>query len=77
MRARVLGALAFEAVGEQQREAALAPLVVGRDDELVDDDLRAVGEVAELGLPADTSASGATEYPYSKPSAAYSDSTVS
>ena len=38
--------------------AALAPLVLGGDDELVDDDLRAVGEVAELRLPARPSASG-------------------
>ena len=49
----MLRALAFEAVGEQQHEAALlAPLVLGGDDELVDDRLRAVGEVAELRLPA-------------------------
>src|SRR5206468_5168781 len=34
-RARVLGALTLETVGEQQREARLlAPLVLGRDDEL-------------------------------------------
>ena len=32
--------------------AALAPLVLGRDDELVDDRLRAVAEVAELRFPA-------------------------
>ena len=32
--------------------AALAPLVGGGDDELVDHDLRAVGEVAELRFPA-------------------------
>ena len=32
--------------------AALAPLVGGGHDELVDHDLRAVGEVAELRLPA-------------------------
>ena len=52
--ARVLGALALEAVGEEQREPGLlAPLVLGGDDELVDDDLRAVDEVAELRLPAD------------------------
>ena len=31
----------------------LAPLVLRRRDELVDDDLRAVGEVAELRLPQD------------------------
>ena len=49
----MLRALALEAVGEQQHEAAaLAPLVLGGDDELVDDRLRAVAEVAELRFPA-------------------------
>src|SRR6516165_1202823 len=39
---------------EQQGEAAaLSPLVFGRDDELVDDDLAAVAEVSELRFPAD------------------------
>ena len=53
-RAGVLGSLALEAVGEKQGEArALTPLVVGRDDELVDDDLGAVREVAELRFPQD------------------------
>ena len=53
-RRRVLGALALVAVGQQQDEAReLAPLVLGRHHEVVDDDLRAVGEVAELGLPGD------------------------
>ena len=33
--------------------AAAAPLRLGRGDELVDDHLGAVGEVAELGLPHD------------------------
>ena len=50
---RVLGSLALEAVRQQQHQAAaLAPLVFGGDDELVDDRLRAVGEVAELRFPA-------------------------
>ena len=49
---RVLGALALVAVGQQQHEpVALAPLVLGGDDVLVDDDLGAVDEVAELRLP--------------------------
>ena len=49
---RVVGALALVAVGEQQHDArALAPLLLGRGDELVDDGLGAVGEVAELRLP--------------------------
>ena len=52
--AGVLRPLALEAVGEQQHQAALlAPLVLGGHDELVDDDLAAVDEVAELRLPCD------------------------
>ena len=51
---RVLGALALVAVGQQQDEpGGLVPLVLGGDDELVDDDLGAVHEVAELRLPHD------------------------
>ena len=50
----MLGALALVAVREQQHEAGrLPPLVLGGDDELVDDDLGPVAEVAELGLPGD------------------------
>ena len=50
---RVVRALALVAVGEQQHDrATLAPLLLGRGDELVDDRLRAVDEVAELRLPA-------------------------
>ena len=52
--ARVLRTGALVAVGQEEREAGKPePLVLGGDDELVDDDLRAVGEVAELGLPQD------------------------
>ena len=48
----VLGALAFVAVRQQQHEAVGAqPLGLARGDVLVDDDLRAVGEVAELRFP--------------------------
>ena len=48
----VLGARALVAVREQQRQArGLAPLGQAGDDELVDDDLGAVDEVAELRLP--------------------------
>ncbi len=48
----MLRPLAFVAVREQQHETAvLLPLVLGGHEELVDDDLGAVGEVAELGLP--------------------------
>jgi hypothetical protein len=43
---------------EQGEPRGLLPLRAARDDELVDDDLRSVDEVAELGLP-ETSASGA------------------
>ena len=51
-RRRVLGALALVAVRQQQHEpVVLTPLVLGGDDELVDDDLGAVDEVAELRLP--------------------------
>ena len=51
-RARVFGPLALVAVGEQQDEAGEeAPLVLARAQELVDDHLGVVGEVAELRLP--------------------------
>ena len=50
----MLGALAFVAVGEEHDEAGEeAPLGFAGGEELVDDDLGAVGEVAELGLPED------------------------
>ncbi len=48
----VLGALAFVAVRQQQRQPGrLPPLDLGGGQELVDDDLGAVDEVAELRLP--------------------------
>ncbi len=51
-RARVLGAVALVPVREQEPQTRrLAPLRATGDDELVDDDLGAVDEVAELGLP--------------------------
>src|SRR5919201_2113194 len=51
-RARMLGAVSLVAVWQEQREPRrLAPLGEARDDELIDHDLRAVDEVAELGLP--------------------------
>ena len=51
-RARVLRPLPLVAVRQQQHEAArLAPLRLGAGEELVDDHLRAVHEVAELRLP--------------------------
>jgi len=50
----VFRTLAFVAVREEHDEAAgLTPLRFGRSDELVDHDLRAVGEVTELGFPDD------------------------
>ena len=52
--AGVLGPLALVAVRQEHDQAAApAPLRLGRGDELVDDHLGAVGEVAELGLPHD------------------------
>ena len=51
-RGGMLRALAFVAVRQEQRQAAQAvPLRFAGADELVDDDLRAVGEIAELALP--------------------------
>ena len=53
-RARVLGPVPLVAVREEQGQArGLSPLREAGDDELVDDDLRAVDEVAELRLPED------------------------
>ncbi len=51
-RAGVFGTLALEAVRQQEHDAAeMPPLLFGTDDELIDDHLGRVGEVAELGLP--------------------------
>ena len=53
-RGAVLRSLALVAVRQQQHETRHAqPLALARADELVDDDLRAVGEVAELRFPQD------------------------
>ena len=50
----VLGPLALVAVREEHGDAGeQAPLGFAGGDELIDDDLRAVGEVAELCLPED------------------------
>ena len=50
----VIGSLALVPVRQQQHQAgALAPLLLAGADEFVHDRLRAVDEVAELGLPAD------------------------
>ena len=50
--AGVFRPLAFVAVRQQHDQPGeQAPLVLAGDDELIDDDLRAVGEVAELRLP--------------------------
>jgi len=44
--------LALIAVGQEHHETRLTvPLDLGRSEEVVDDDLSAVDEVAELGLP--------------------------
>src|SRR5579872_6278812 len=54
--AGVFGARAFVAVRQKKREARrLAPLREARRDELIDDDLRAVREIAELSFPQDQS----------------------
>ena len=48
----VLGALTFVTVGQEHHQSAQqAPLFTARCDELIDDNLCAVGEVTELGLP--------------------------
>jgi len=48
----VLSPLPLVTVGEKQGQPrGLAPLDLGRGEELVDDDLGPVDEVAELGLP--------------------------
>ena len=53
---RVLRTLAIVAVGQAHDEArTLKPLDLARGDELVDDNLRSVGEITELGLPHDES----------------------
>lgn len=55
----VLGTLAVVAVGKGHDEAgALHPLDLAGGDELVDDALGVVGEVAELGLPHDEGVGG-------------------
>ena len=48
----VLRPLSLEAVGQKHHQPAHAqPLGLARGDELVDDDLGAIGEIAELRLP--------------------------
>ncbi|CAB4919593.1 unannotated protein [freshwater metagenome] len=50
----MIGPLAFVAVRKEEGDGgALPPLLLPRGDELVDDCLRAIGEVAELRLPHD------------------------
>ena len=52
--AGVLRPLAFVAVRQKQHDAGgLLPLGFGGDDELVDDHLGSVGEIAELRFPED------------------------
>ncbi len=53
-RTGVLRTLTFEAVRQEQNEAArLIPLGFRRDDELIDNNLRAIHKVAELRFPHD------------------------
>ena len=55
-RAGVFRTLAFIAMGQQQDQAGgEIPFVFGSADKLIDDDLRAVDEVAELSFPEDQS----------------------
>jgi hypothetical protein len=55
-RARMFRALALEAMRQEQHETAETfPFVFGAGDELIDDDLRDVPEIAELRLPANQS----------------------
>src|SRR4051794_6866826 len=50
----MLRSLPFVPMGQQQHEAArLVPLGFGRNQELIDDDLGAVGKVTELCFPQD------------------------
>jgi len=50
-RARVLGPLAFVSVGQKKDEAGeQSPLVFASADELIDDGLRNIGEIPELGF---------------------------
>src|SRR5215813_12924144 len=52
--ARMLGPVALIAMRQEERQArGLSPLGQPGSDELVDDDLRAVDEVAELRFPED------------------------
>src|SRR5579859_4203278 len=52
--AGVLWPLPFQAVREQQDEAAQSPpFLFGTDEELVDDDLRRIAEISILRLPQD------------------------
>jgi hypothetical protein len=50
--AGMFGALTFVAMRQQEHQAGRQiPFVFGGADELIDDDLRAVHEIAELRLP--------------------------
>ena len=50
--AGVFGSLAFQPVGKQKRNSAQPPpFFFGGGDELVDDHLRDIPEIPELGLP--------------------------
>ena len=58
-RARMLGACTFESVRQQHHQAAQpVPFVFGTDNELVDDHLSDIGEIAELSFPTDQSVGG-------------------
>lgn len=72
---RVVRALTFEAVREHEHQrGALAPLLLGGGNELVNDSLSAVGEVTSPKFPHHEGVGRSTEYPYSKAITEYSDS---
>ena len=73
--ARMLQSVPLVAVRKKKREAGrLAPLREPGNEELVDDDLRAVDEVAELGFPEDERLRGGDGVPVLEAEVAYSES---
>jgi len=74
----MLGALTLVSMRKEQRESReTTPLGFARTDELIDDDLRAVAEIAELALPNRQAMRLRGGESYSNPMTASSDSTES
>jgi hypothetical protein len=64
----MFGTLAFESMGKEHRDAALAaPLLFTRRDELVNDDLSTVDKVTKLSFPAHKLVGGFQRVPSFKP----------